>query len=99
MRVCSMVYMSESKVLYSGYFYVNEYNMLIVHQFTEFTTDFINHDNFVIVCKSEINDEYYMNIYIRSTDITDEAIEEVKYHFGRRFVKESNIRISYLKEN
>ena len=99
MRVCSIVPISESNIPYSGYFYVNEYNMLIIHQFTEFTTDFINHDNFVIVCKNEINDKYYMNIYIRSTNITNEAIEEVKYHFSRRFVNESNIRIIYLKEN
>jgi hypothetical protein len=99
MRVCSIVPISANKIPCSGYFYVNQYNMLIVHQFTEFTTDFINHDNFAIVCKNETNDEYYMNIYIRSIDITDDAIEEVKYHFSRRFVNESNMRIIYLKEN
>lgn len=99
MRVCSIVSISANKIPCSGYFYIDEHTIFTMHQFVKFNTDFTNRDNFVIVCKNEINDEYYMNIYIRSTDITDEAIEEVKYHFSRRFVNESNIRIIYLKEN
>jgi hypothetical protein len=99
MRVCSIVPISVNKVPCSGYFYIDEHDIFTMHQFTEFTTDFINHDNFVIVCKNKVNNEYYMNIYIGSSNITDEAIEEVKYHFSRRFVNETNIRIIYLREN